>query len=249
MVATGAFVAYYRVSTARQGRSGLGIEAQRAAVESYLNGGKWRIAGEYTEVESGKRSDRPQLDAALKAARLRRCPVVVAKVDRLARSQAFLSRVIDSGVDVRFADLPQIEGPTGRFLLQQMMSVAELEAGLIGIRTKDALAQAKLRGRKLGGLRRVVVSMDASGKKTYGDPATLTAEARALGTAVRQRKARARAIDLEPVISDLRSRGITSLRSIATALTDRGIPTARGHADWTAVQVSRVIARLQSPGR
>src|SRR2546421_510866 len=135
----GDFVAYYRVSTSRQGRSGLGIEAQRAAVQTYLNGGNWRIAAEFTETESGRGADRPELDQALAAARIRQCPLVVAKVDRLSRSVAFLSRLLEAGVDVRFADLPQIEGPTGRFILQQMASVAELEAGLIGKRTKEAL--------------------------------------------------------------------------------------------------------------
>ena len=90
-MATGGFIAYYRVSTKRQGDSGLGLETQRQAVANYLNGGKWRIIGEFTEVESGRKTDRPQLDQALAAARLRRVPVVVAKVDRLTRSVAFLS--------------------------------------------------------------------------------------------------------------------------------------------------------------
>ena len=125
MVSQGGFIAYYRVPTGKQGCSGLRHAAQRAAVESYLNGGQWRIVGEFTEVESGKRSDRPQLEKALAKARVHRIPVVVAKVDRLTRSVAFLSRLLEAGVDVRFADLPQIEGPTGRFMLQQMASVAE----------------------------------------------------------------------------------------------------------------------------
>src|SRR5215212_5636699 len=125
MTAQLAFVAYYRVSTARQGKSGLGLDAQRAAINTYLNGGDWRIIGEFTEIEGGKRSDRPQLDAALTMARVHRVPLVVAKVDRLTRSVSFLSRLLDAGVDVRFADLPQIEGATS-FLLQQMVAVAEL---------------------------------------------------------------------------------------------------------------------------
>jgi DNA invertase Pin-like site-specific DNA recombinase len=121
MAHSGKFVAYYRVSTGRQGKSGLGIEAQRAAVATYLNGGDWSIVAEFTEVESGKRSDRPALDQALAAARLHRASLVVSKVDRLTRSVAFLSRLLEAaGVDVRFADLPQIEGATGRFLLQQI---------------------------------------------------------------------------------------------------------------------------------
>src|SRR5713101_1457574 len=160
----GNFVAYYRVSTERQGKSGLGLEAQRAAVETYLNGGDWRIVEEHTEVESGKNSDRPALDKALAAARLHRASLVVSKVDRLTRSVAFLSRLLEAGVDVRFADLPEIEGATGRFLLQQMVAVAELEAGMISKRTKDALAAAKRRGTKLGGDRGVVPSAKVRAK-------------------------------------------------------------------------------------
>src|SRR5215470_974166 len=146
MISKGGFFAYYRVSTGKQGKSGLGIEAQRQAVENYLNGGNWRIVGEFIEVESGRRSDRPELDKALAAARVRQVPLVVAKLDRLTRSVAFLSRLLEAGVDVRFADLPAIEGVTGKFLLQQMAAVAELEAGMISKRTKDALAASKCKG-------------------------------------------------------------------------------------------------------
>src|SRR6516164_11569002 len=154
MAFTGKVIAYYRVSTAHQGIGGLGIEAQRAAVQAYLNGGgDWEIIAEFTEVESGRRSDRPQLQKALAKARVHKCPIVVAKVDRLTRSVAFLSKLLEANVDVRFADLPQIEGPTGRFMLQQMASVAELEAGMISDRTKKALAAAKKRGKMLGGFR------------------------------------------------------------------------------------------------
>src|ERR1700751_2424120 len=153
---SGKFVCYYRVSTSRQGRSGLGLEAQREAVKTYLNGGNWTIVDEYTEVESGKNSDRPALEKALAAARLHRASLVVSKIDRLTRSVAFLSRLLEAGVDVRFADLPQIEGATGRFVLQQMVAVAELEVGMISTRTKAALAAAKARGKRLGGNRGVV---------------------------------------------------------------------------------------------
>src|SRR5262245_51677692 len=211
-------VAYYRVSTQKQGRSGLGIEAQRQAVEHYLNGGAWEIIAEFTEVESGRRKDRPELERALAAARLHRAPLVVAKVDRLTRSVSFLSRLLEAGVDVRFADLPSIEGPTGRFMLQQMASVAELEAGLISTRTKAALAAAKARGKKLGGNRGVVLSD----------------EARAAGCAIRVARANERAVDLRPVLRDLEAQGM-SLRAIAAALNERHIPTARGRGQWAAV--------------
>src|SRR5215475_11895373 len=207
-MAQGDFIAYFRVSTGKQAKSGLGIEAQRQAVANYLNGGNWRIVAEFTEVESGKRSDRPALDKALAAARRHRVPLIVAKVDRLTRSVAFLSRLLEAGVDVRFADLPLIEGATGKFLLQQMAAVAELEAGMISARTKAALAAAKRRGVKLGGDR----------------GARLTAKARAAGRAALQAKARARAIDLTPTIEELQAAGIESLRAIAAGLDERGIP-------------------------
>jgi DNA invertase Pin-like site-specific DNA recombinase len=230
MISHGGFVAYYRVSTGKQGKSGLGIEAQRQAVATYLNGGNWRIVAEFTEVESGKRSDRPALESALAAARVRQVPLVVAKVDRLTRSVAFLSRLLEAGVDVRFADLPTIEGATGRFLLQQMAAVAELEAGMISARTKAALAAAKRRGVKLGGDRGV----------------RLTAKARAAGRATLQARVRDRAADLGPTIKDLQAAGCQSLRAIAAGLNERGIPAARG-GRWSAVQVTRLLDASDRP--
>jgi DNA invertase Pin-like site-specific DNA recombinase len=224
MVSYGGFVAYYRVSTGKQGKSGLGIEAQRAAVERYLNGGNWRIIAEFTEVESGKHADRPQLGKALAAARARRVPLVVAKVDRLTRSVSFLSQLLDAGVDVRFADLPQIEGAMGKFMLQQMVSIAELEAGLISARTKAALAEAKKRGVVLGGYH----GRDFTAKDIKASVAT------------RQAQAAQRAADVMPIVKDLQAGGATSLRAIAAGLEERGIPAARG-GKWSAVQVARLL--------
>lgn len=221
------FVAYYRVSTRKQGASGLGLDAQRAAVAGYLNGGSWKIVAEFTEIESGRRSDRPALEEALAAARVHQAPLVVAKVDRLTRSVAFLSKLLEAGVDVRFADLPTIEGPTGRFMLQQMASVAELEAGLISSRTKAALAAAKERGKRLGGHRGV----------------SLSKQSQAAGRAAQSHRAQQRAIDLGPLLSQLNAEGITSASGLARALTERGIPTARGSLKWTALQVLRVTSR------
>lgn len=240
----GKFVCYYRVSTGRQGKSGLGLEAQRAAVATYLNGGNWRIIDEFTEVESGKRSDRPALEKALAAARLHRASLVVSKVDRLTRSVAFLSQLLEAGVDVRFADLPQIEGATGRFLLQQMVAVAELEAGMISTRTKAALAAAKNRGKQLGGRRRKIVGSDAKGKPIYGDVVNGSSKARAAGTRALQERAAARAADIGPTIKALQEAGAKSLRAIADGLNARGIPTARGSGKWSAVQVARVLDRI-----
>lgn len=227
-MASGDFISYLRVSTRHQGADGHGIAAQRAAVASYLNGGSWRLIDERVEVESGRRGDRPELRAALDACRLRKATLVVAKVDRLTRSVAFLSQLLESGVDVRFADLPALEGPTGRFMLQQMAAVAELEAGLIGQRTRAALAAAKARGRVLGGPRGTVP----------------TTEARAAAAMARRVVADDQARLLAPVIAELQGTGATSLRQIASGLNARGITTARGAA-WTATAVRRAMSRAR----
>jgi DNA invertase Pin-like site-specific DNA recombinase len=224
---TGKFVAYYRVSTKRQGKSGLGLEAQRASVAAYLNGGDWQIVAEFTEVESGRRSNRPELDRALAAARLHHATLVVSKVDRLTRSVAFLSRLLEAGVDVRFADFPQIEGATGRFMLHMLVSVAEFEAGMISTRIKAALAQAKRRGVTLGGDRGHAP----------------TNRVRSLAAAAVKQRADARAADVMPTIRRLQERGAVSLRAIAKGLNEAGIPTARGRGEWSATQVRSMLLR------
>jgi DNA invertase Pin-like site-specific DNA recombinase len=150
-MARGKFISYLRVSTDKQGRSGLGVEAQRTAVDSYLNGGRWTLVTEYVETESGRRSDRPQLAKALAHAKAIGATVVFAKLDRLTRNVDLLRSLVASDVDLVFCDLPHVPpGAMGRFLLTQMASVAELEAGLISERTKAALAATKARGVKLG---------------------------------------------------------------------------------------------------
>ena len=179
---------------------------------------------------SGKRTDRPELERALAAARARRVPLVVAKVDRLTRSVSFLSRLLDAGVDVRFADLPTLEGATGKFMLQQMAAIAELEAGMISARTKAALQAAKRRGVKLGGDR----------------GARFTAKHVKAAVAARREKARARAADLASVVKELQAAGCESLRAIAAGLEERGIPAARG-GKWSAVQVSRLLEAAGGP--
>jgi DNA invertase Pin-like site-specific DNA recombinase len=225
-----ACVAYFRVSTLKQGASGLGLEAQRAAVMRYVNGAEF--IAEFTEVESGRKGDRPELDRALACARLHRVPLVVAKVDRLTRSVGFLSRLLEAGVEVRFADLPMIEGPTGRFILQQMASVAELEAGLISVRTKAALAAAKARGKQLGGNRGTSISL----------------KARASGRLAQQNRARQRAIDIAPIVEVSRRHGVTSLAGLAKALTAQRIPSPRGQTTWSPTQVARALSRLGKVG-
>jgi DNA invertase Pin-like site-specific DNA recombinase len=130
--------------------SGLGLEAQKDAVQARLNGRRWQIVGEFTEVESGKRTSRPQLDSAIAACKKHKARLIVAKLDRLSRNVAFLLKLIDSGVDVLFADLPELKGAMGKFVLITMANVAELEAGLVSERTKAALKAAKARRVKLG---------------------------------------------------------------------------------------------------
>ena len=152
----------------------------------------------------------------------------MANVSRLTRSVAFLSRILAAGVEIRFVDLPAIEGATGRFLLQQMAAVAELEAGLIGERTKKALAAAKARGRKLGGFKGRVP----------------TAEAGTKGRQAQSQKAAGHAGSLAPIISRLDPEGRLSLRALAAALTAEGVLTPAGGVLWTAATVQRVKAKI-----
>lgn len=229
MVMDGKFIAYLRVSTASQGRSGLGLEAQRAAVEAFLNGGNWRLLGEYTEVESGKVNERPQLVAALAACRLTGSTLVVAKLDRLARNARFLLSIVEGSGDggVIFCDLPQVPaGPVGKFLVTQMAAVAELEAGLTSQRTRAALTAAKARGVKLGGWR--------------GGP-KVAPEA---GRKAQQERAEAFAEGLGAILREMRGRRL-SLRQMAAELTARGIRTARG-GQWTAAAVRNVLLRADA---
>jgi DNA invertase Pin-like site-specific DNA recombinase len=136
---SGRYVAYYRVSTARQGRSGLGLEAQRQAVGEHLNGGNWKLVGEYTEVESGKRSDRPKLAEALKACRLQGAKLIIAKLDRLACNVAFISNLMESKVEFEAVDFPQ----ANRLTIHIMAAIAEHEAKMISDRTRAALRRRR----------------------------------------------------------------------------------------------------------
>lgn len=217
---SGQFIAYYRVSTARQGRSGLGLQAQRTAVHSHLKG---NLLEEFTEIESGKRNDRPQLSAALAACRLHRAVLVIAKLDRLARNVAFVSALMESGVEFVACDFPQ----ANRLTIHILAAVAEHEACMISQRTKAALSAAKARGVRLGGFRGGIA----------------TDEARTLSRAARAAQADRRAFDLAPIIRSMQVSGTSSLRGIATQLDQRGITAPRG-GSWSAAQVRNVISRI-----
>ena len=136
------FVAYFRVSTDRQGQSGLGLEAQRSAVSAYLNGGSWTMIAEFTEVESGKHGDRPQLAAALAACKKHKAKLVIAKLDRLSRNLAFIATLMDSGVEFVAVDNPH----ANKLTLHILAAVAQHEREMISQRTRDALQAAKTRG-------------------------------------------------------------------------------------------------------
>jgi DNA invertase Pin-like site-specific DNA recombinase len=218
----GKFVSYLRVSTQRQGKSGLGLEAQRDAVAGYLNGGQWTLVSEIVEVESGKRSDRPELAKALSLCRLHRAVLLVAKLDRLARNVAFISALMESGVKFVAVDLPQANELT----VHIMAAMAEYEAKAIKARTKAALAVAKARGKKLGGLRWDITKVGDKGRKV------------ALRT--RQESAAKYRADVLPLIQEKQRQGATTLRAIAEALNAEGTPAPRG-GEWSAVQVQRIL--------
>lgn len=211
----GKFIAYYRVSTAQQGKSGLGLEAQKAAVQAFLNGGKWEVLGEFTEVESGKRTNRPQLQAALAMCKKQKATLVIAKLDRLARNLHFISGLMEAKIDFVAADMPS----ANRMTVQIMAVFAEEEARAISARTKAALASAKARGVKLG-----------------SNGAVLGAENHA--------KAMETADSLRPVVAELNAAGIKTPAAIAEALNARSIPTPRGK-QWHRTSVIRLLSRFQ----
>jgi DNA invertase Pin-like site-specific DNA recombinase len=214
------FVSYLRVSTRKQGDSGLGVEAQRAAVANFLNGGQWAHVCEFVETESGSRDDRPKLAEALSVCRLHNATLVIAKLDRLSRDAHFLLGLTKAGVKFVAADMPE----ANEMVVGMMAVVAQAERKMISQRTKAALAAAKARGVKLGkpeNLRNQLMGC-------------------AYGRAARTKAAINRARDLLPIIADIRARGAASLRAIAAELNSRGIPTAREGA-WMATQVKRVL--------
>jgi DNA invertase Pin-like site-specific DNA recombinase len=218
------FVAYLRVSTAKQGRSGLGVEAQREAVRQFVAGRAGKIiAPEFVEIETGKRDDRPELEKALKRCRLTDATLVVAKLDRLSRNAAFLMTLRDSGVEFVAADLPEANTMT----VGVMAVVAQHEREAISQRTKAALAAAKARGTVLGGFRERAPDIGKYHRK---------------GTAALRRKATEAAEERRETIEALQRESL-SLNGIAARLNADSVRTSRG-GKWTATAVKRTLERL-----
>ena len=226
-------IPYYRVSTKQQGASGLGLEGQRAAVEAYARQTGGAIKASYTEVESGKKSDRPQLAKALAHARRAKATLVVAKLDRLARNVAFLSALMDSSVPFVACDNPQ----ANRLTLHILSAVAEAEAKAISDRTKSALAAYKARGGKLGS--------DRPGHWEGREDKRLRGleKARSESGKANARLADDAYVDLMPAVREMKDAGL-SLRAMAAKLNADGHTTRRGKP-WNPVQVARVLERVQ----
>jgi len=220
-VANGKFVTYLRVSTQRQGQSGLGLEAQREAVRVFLNGGGHETVGEFVEVETGKGANalarRPQLKAALEACKGSKATLLIAKLDRLARNVHFVSGLMESGVDFLAVDFPQ----ANRLTVHILAAVAEHEREMISQRTKGALAAAKARGVVLG----------AAG------PSNLKPNLEG-----RQKAAQAFAEKLRPLFDRMKVSKL-SQRKMADELNAIGVPAVSG-GKWSQTQVNRILARL-----
>ena len=222
----GKFISYLRVSTDKQGVRGYGIAAQRKAVKDYLDGGRWQLLGEFVEVESGRRNDRPQLARALAACKKHRAKLVIAKLDQLSRDVHFLTGLEKAGIEFVAVDNPHAT----KLTIHILAAVAQHEREMTSERTKAALAAAKRRGVKLGGFRGRVFS----------------AKDHKAAAAAKHEKSRARAADLAPIIEELQAAGYESLRAIAAGLEERGIPAARG-GKWSAVQVARLLGAAGIP--
>jgi DNA invertase Pin-like site-specific DNA recombinase len=227
-MANGKFVGYIRVSTEKQGKSGLGIEAQRKAIADYLNAGKWELIAEFMEVESGKHNDRQELHKAFKHCQMTGATLVIAKLDRLSRDSHFIGSVMKSGIEFIACDMPA----ANKFTIHILAAVAEHEREMISQRTKAALQAAKARGKALG-------NPDNLNKET-------AANGRVLGVKARKAKADEFSSSITPIIQELAGQGM-SLNSIARELNSRNILTARGKSGaWTPTAVRNALGRIDS---
>lgn len=215
------FVGYTRVSTDKQGQSGLGLEAQETAVERFVAAHGGELIARFIEVESGKRKDRPELGKALAACRKHKATLVIAKLDRLSRNVAFIANLMESGVEFVAVDMPSAT----RLTIHILAAVAEHEREMISARTKAALQARKARGGQLG-----------APDPTIGG---------AVGAARVAARATSRAAVVIPIIDAVRASGIRSLAGIAAALNARGVKAARG-GEWHPTAVARIIARTRS---
>ncbi|MEX5726681.1 DNA invertase Pin-like site-specific DNA recombinase [Rhodovulum iodosum] len=221
-------VTYIRVSTDKQGRSGLGLEAQRAAIAAYAKATSAVTVSEFQEVESGRKNTRPELQKALKHARVTGSRLVIAKLDRLSRNAAFLLNLQESGVDFVACDMPEANAMT----VGIMAVVAQAEAKAISDRTKAAMRAARERGQTFG--------------NPYGAaPLRCAGKGNAASVQAMQERADARAHDLAEVLEDLEACGFTTLQAQANELNKRGIRTARG-GRWHASSVSNLRKRLEA---
>jgi len=220
-MANGKFIAYYRVSTQKQGQSGLGLEAQQLAVVNFLNGGEWELLSDFVEVETGKGADaldrRPKLRAAIDACKKQKATLIIAKLDRLARNVHFVSGLLESGINFVCADMPQ----ANKVMLQMYSVMAEWERDQISSRTKAALQAAKARGVVLG-------AAGAANLKPNIEQ--------------RQQAASDFADKLKGVIKGMIARGL-SQRAMCDELNQLGIKTARG-GEWSQIQLQRVLVKL-----
>ena len=215
------FIAYYRVSTDKQGQSWLGLDAQRKAVMDFLNGGQWDLIAEFTEIESGKCADRPELARALEACRRHKARLVIAKLDRLSRNVAFIATVMESGVEFVAVDNPH----ANKLTVHILAAVAQHEREMISERTKAALQAAKARGKHLGNPR--------------------IADAAAMGRTALKLANDQFAANVFPVIRELQAAGVTSANAVAAKLNERKVATRRG-GRWTHVQVRSILERTSA---
>lgn len=215
------YVAYYRVSTQKQGQSGLGLEAQRTAVNSFVQA-RGEVIAEYTEIESGRRADRPQLALAMRHARRAKATLVIAKLDRLARNVKFLATLMEEKVLLAFCDMPD----ANEFTLHIMAAVAQHEAKAISQRTKDALAAAKARGVRLGGT------------------VPLSAEARERGLETLRQRSRVEWERLRKPFEDAKKSGCVKVREFKAWLEENGVTTHTGNPLWSTSNVHSGMKRL-----
>lgn len=232
----GKFVAYYRVSTAKQGASGLGREAQEQAVRDYLNGGSWELIDQFEEVESGKRADRPELQRAMELCRLTGAKLLIAKLDRLSRNVHFLSGLMEQGVDFVACDMPT----ANKLTVHIMAAVAQQEREAISARTKAALGAIKAR---LAAGGEHVSRRSGRAVTRLGNPHGLPVSRPELGTAAVREMADSFAARVLPMILDIQAEGATSLAAIAARLNEKRVQTARG-STWTPTAVKRVLGRV-----